>query len=120
MSDYRQKAIDKLAREAKNGKFDRYGRAMKAEVKAALEEFSRQDEEFAQAIVQGGSLSDCMAAVSKKVKNGHISDIEAYSAAAAFYFPGSKVKFEMRIELCEHEHEEEPKNDLLIDLSKFL
>ena len=118
MSEFRQKAMDKLAKEAKNGKFDKYGKAMKSAVRSALEEFCRQDDEFAQAVVQGGSFADCMTAVAKKVKGGSISDIEAYGAAAAFYFPGSKVKFEMRIELCEHE--EEPKNDLLIDLSSFL
>lgn len=118
MNEYYERACARLDDECKSGKFDKYGNVMKSAVRDALKEFCRQDTEFAQAVVQGGSFADCMTAVAKKVKGGSISDIEAYGAAAAFYFPGSKVKFEMRIELCEHE--EEPKNDLLIDLSSFL
>lgn len=66
MSEFRQKAIDKLAEEAKNVKFNKYGMAMKSAVRSALEEFCRQDDEFAQAVVQGGSFADCMTAVAKK------------------------------------------------------
>lgn len=66
MSEFRQKALDKLAEEAKNRKFDKYGEAMKSAVRSALEEFCRQDDEFAQAVAQGGSFADCMTAVAKK------------------------------------------------------
>ena len=38
---------------------------MKNAVMDALLEFSKQDEEFARAIVEGGSFKDCMAAVAK-------------------------------------------------------
>ena len=37
--------------------------AMKSAVRDALLEFCRQNEEFAQAVAQGGSFPDCMAAV---------------------------------------------------------
>lgn len=117
MSEWTAKAAARLEDECKSGKFDKYGNAMKSAVKDALKEFARQDDEFAQAIAQGGSFTDCMAAVAKKIKNNSISDLDAYSAAAEFYFPGSKVKFQMRIELSEHE---EKTDDLLIDLSAFL
>lgn len=120
MSEWRDKALDRLEKECKDGKFDTYGSAMKAAVKDALCEFARQDDEFAQAIAQGGSFADCMTAVGKKVKGNSISDLDAYSAAAEFYFPGSKVRFEMHIELCEHEAEDKSSGDLLIDLSAFL
>lgn len=119
MNEYYERACEKLKAESKEGKFDRYAAAMKKDVKAALEEFCRQDGEFAQAVVQGGSFSDCMASVAKGVKNGSISDLQAYSRAAEFYFQGSKVRFEMRIELCESEPEE-TRSDLIIDLSDFL
>ena len=109
MSEWVEAAEKRLDDESKNG--------MKGAVKDALKEFARQDDEFAQAIAQGGSFTDCMAAVAKRIKSGSISDLDAYSAAAEFYFPGSKVKFQMRIELSEHE---EKTDDLLIDLSAFL
>lgn len=41
--------------------------AMKSAVRDALLKFCRQNEEFAQAVVQGGSFKDCMAAVAKGV-----------------------------------------------------
>lgn len=77
---------------------DRHGNVMKSAVRDALLEFARQDEEFAEAIADGGSFKDCMAAVCKGVGQS-LSDLEAYSRAAAFYFPGCKVRFEMRIDL---------------------
>ena len=50
--------------------------AMKAAVRDALLQFARQDEEFAQAIVQGGSFSACMAEVARGVGQS-ISDLKA-------------------------------------------
>ena len=96
--------------------------AMKAAVKDALLTFAQQDEEFAQAIVQGGSFQDCMAAVAKGVGQS-ISDLEAYGRAAAFYFPGCKVRFEMHIDLIgEAAAEAKPteRSGLILDLSAFL
>lgn len=49
---------------------DRYGAAMKGAVRRALESFARQDGEFAQAIAQGGSFTDCMKRVAGGVKTG--------------------------------------------------
>lgn len=82
MSEYYEKACARLDDECKNGKFDKYGNVMKSAVRDALKEFCRQDGEFSQAVVQGGSFSDCMTAVGKKVKNNGISDIDAYATAA--------------------------------------
>lgn len=106
--------------------------AMKAAVRDALLQFARQDEEFAQAIVQGGSFKDCMEAVARGVGQS-ISDLDAYGKATAFYFPGSKVRFEMHIDLIGDAAGEEraaggvgPYKDgekdggLVIDLSAFL
>ena len=106
--------------------------AMKAAVRDALLQFARQDEEFAQAIVQGGTFSACMAEVARGVGQS-ISDLEAYGKAAAFYFPGSKVRFEMHIDLIGDAAGEEraaggvgpykggeKDGGLVIDLSAFL
>ena len=72
---------------------------MKDKVCETLKDFCRKDEEFAQAVVQGGSFEDCMKVVARNCGNG-ISDEEAYARAAQFYFPGSAVHFHMTIDLC--------------------
>lgn len=93
-----EQAREKLKKEL-DGVNGQKERAVKLYVMEALLSFAEQDEEFAQAIVQGGSFKDCVAAVCKGVGNS-ISDLEAYRRAAAFYFPGSTVRFEMHIELA--------------------
>ena len=90
--------------------------AMKSAVRNARLEFCRQDEEFAQAVAQGGSFQACMAAVAKGV-GGSISDLEAYRRAASFYFDGAKVNFSMTIQL--EPAEAEPERGILLDLSDF-
>lgn len=96
---WKEKALGKLEAEQKTAKYDRYAQVMKNSVREALESFCRQDDEFAQAVVQGGTFEDCMKAVAKNCGNG-ISDLEAYRRAARFYFPGSEVRFQMSIDLC--------------------
>lgn len=63
-----------------------------------LKAFCLQDEEFAQAVCQGGAFSDCMEEVAKGVGNS-ISDLEAYKRAVTFYFPGAKVNMQLTIDL---------------------
>ena len=120
-SDFYPQARDKLAAELKSGKFDKYGQIMKQGVHDALLEFCEQDEEFAQAVAQGGSFEDCMKAVSKCVKGSGISDMEAYGAAVRFYFPGAEINVTMKIDLLAAVRDagEEPESGLLIDLSDF-
>lgn len=91
--------------------------AMSSAVRDALLEFCRQNEEFAQAVAQGGNFKDCMTAVAKGV-GIFISDLEAYRRAASFYFDGAKVRFQMVIEL-EPAEVEPDRNGLLLDLSDF-
>ena len=55
---YFEVASRKLDEEAKSGKFGKKEAAMKSAVKDALVRFCEQDEEFAQAIVQGGSFAE--------------------------------------------------------------
>lgn len=96
----RDLALKKLEKESKelNSKSGPV-QAMKAAVYDALVMFCVQDEEFAQAVVQGGSFADCMAAVAKDVGSA-ISDLDAYRRAVRFYFPGADIRFQMRINLC--------------------
>ena len=91
--------------------------AMKSAVRDALLEFCRQNEEFAQAVTQGGTFKDCMTAVAKGV-GGSISDLEAYRRAASFYFDGAKVNFSMTIQLEPAETGPDRKG-ILLDLSDF-
>ena len=103
---------------------DEYGKvtgqkesAMKSAVRDALLEFCRQNEEFAQAVVQGGAFPDCMAAVAKGVGRS-ISDLEAYRRAASFYFDGARVNFTVTIQLEPAEPEADQKG-ILLDLTDF-
>lgn len=92
-------AINKLTEENKKFKGNKYASAMRTEVLHTLIGFSKQDEEFAQAVAQSDkTFSDCMEQVAKGVGNS-ISDIEAYRRAVNFYFPGATVNFVMKIDL---------------------
>ena len=97
MKQWAAKAAEKLEKE-KPGVKGQKETVMASAVLAALKDFSAQDEEFAQAVVQGGSFADCMKAVAKGVGNS-ISDIDAYKKAVQFYFPGAKVKMQLSIDL---------------------
>ena len=124
--EFFNEAKKKLDRELKSGSFDKYGNAMKGAVHQALLDFCRQDNEFAQAVVQGGSFSDCMKAVGKCVTENSISDIQAYGAAVKFYFPGAGIDVKMTIDLCAEMEKQEDSPDagsdkgLILDLSAFL
>ena len=100
--NYRQQAKDKLNKEYKAFKGDRYQQVMKSAVREALLTFIEQDNEFAQAIAQGGTFADCMKAVAKGIGNA-ISDIDAYKRAVQFYFPGADISFIMTVRVNPHE-----------------
>lgn len=97
MDNYATQAVAKLEKEKAAVKGQKES-AMASAVLATLKDFSVQDEEFAQAIVQGGNFADCMKAVAKGVGTS-ISDIDAYKKAVQFYFPGAKVKMQLSIDL---------------------
>ena len=122
--EFLEEAKKKLDEGVKAG-MDKYANVMKKSVHDALLDFCRQDAEFAQAVVQGGSFEDCMKAVTKCVKGGALSDLEAWGAAVKFYFPGAGIKCELRINLCASVDDDEedapaPKRaGPIIDLSDF-
>ena len=113
MNEYTEKAIRKLDQELKDGIFDKYANIMKQGTHDALAEFCRQDDEFAQAVVQGGSFTDCMKAVAKNCGTG-ISDLEAYRRAVQFYFPGADIQFQMAIYLCDAAKDGKPGDEALV------
>lgn len=128
MKEWYQEAVKKLDKEIKEVS-GRHEEAMKKPVRDALAEFCRQDAEFAQAVVQGGSFPDCMKAVAKNVGSS-ISDLEAYVRAVRFYFPGAGVDVKMTINLTADVDgtdaqstapapQGEGKADVIIDLAKF-
>lgn len=105
--DYEQKDIT-----------DRKERVMAGPVADALKEFCRQSDVFAKAVVNGGSFHACMKEVAKGVGN-HISDIDAYRAAALFYFPEAKVEMTMTIQTDTGEGKK-PSTGVVLDLMQFL
>lgn len=126
MNTWCEQALKKLADEKKAGKYDRYAGAMKDAVHDALVGFCEQDEEFAQAVVQGGTFEDCMKAVAKNCGSS-ISDLEAFRRAVRFYFPGADVQFHMTVNLCASVETEETKpagdvkrKTVILDLEDFL
>ena len=119
MNEFLEQALEKLGGKASGSKEE----AMAGSVRDALTDFCRQDAEFAQAVAQGGSFKECMAAVAKGVGNS-ISDLEAYRKAVQFYFKGADIRFHMEIDLCpaaEGEMAAPPSaQKKILDLSDFL
>lgn len=116
----KSQAIAKIDAELKAYKGDRYGNAMKDYVAGVLKDFCGQNDEFAQAVAQGGSFADCMKAVAGKVKGSYISDLDACKAAAEFYFPGSVVEFQMVIRMSKYETEAPVDRGLTLRLEDYL
>ena len=127
MNEFLDQALEKLDKEYKSGSYDKYANAMKAAVKKALVDFCRQDAEFSQAVVQGGTFSDCMQAVAKGVGSS-ISDLEAYRRAVRFYFPGAEIRMQMTIDLIGDAGKPDtaptgstaPAAGLILDFTQFL
>lgn len=103
MNEYLDKALEKLG-SAKAPMGQREAVVFKPVV-AALEDFCRQDREFAQAVVQGGGVEDCVKTVVKGAGSS-LSDLEAYKRAAAFFFPGCVVTMKLSIAMSEHDTEQ--------------
>lgn len=97
MSNWATEAVEKLDSE-KKAVAGQKEKAMAGAVYGAIKDFCLQDEEFAQAVVQGGSFVECMKKVAAGVGNS-ISDLDAYKKAVQFYFPGAEVKMQLTIDL---------------------
>lgn len=128
MSGFMSEALEKLEREYKAGKYDRYASVMKEDVKNTVADFCRQDDEFAQAVAQGGTFEDCMKAVAKGCGSG-LSDLTAYRRAVQFYFPGAEIRMQMTVDLAGGaekkdnyipKHADDSRNGILLDFTQFL
>lgn len=89
---------EKFEKELKDAKLSSKAKAVKSAVIKALEDFCRQNSEFEQAVMQGGPVTDCLAATVKGAGNS-ISDLEVYKRAAEFYFPTAKVHMALMLDL---------------------
>ena len=95
---YGELAAEKIAKELKEFKGDRYGDAVKNFVASTLTNFCEQDERFAQVVYETeATLSDCCSKIMKNCGN-HISDIDVYRGAVRYYFPNAEVHFTMTID----------------------
>ena len=97
LNNWATQAFQKLDAEQKSVSGQKE-KVMAGAVVAAIKDFCKQDEEFAQAVVQGGTFADCMKKVAAGVGNC-ISDVDAYKKAVQFYFPGAKVEMQLSIDL---------------------
>lgn len=106
MENWAAQAVNKLTSEQKAVSGARV-QAMAPAVLEVLKSFCLQDQEFAQAVAQGGTFSACMRAVVAGVGSS-ISDLEAYEKAVRFYFPGAKIHMQMTIDLVGDAAHSEP------------
>ena len=97
MENWASQAVKKITDEKKSVAGHKE-KVMAGAVFTAIKDFCLQDEEFAQAVVQGGSFADCMKKVAAGVGQS-ISDLDAYKKAVQFYFPGAEVKMQLTIDL---------------------
>ena len=97
---YKDEAIERIKIEAEGLKnLSPQGNAVSKDVCNVLIMFCEQDDEFAQAIVQGKKkLKDCIESTVKGARQS-ISDLEAYKRAVEFYFPGATVHMTLTIDL---------------------
>ena len=90
---------EKLTAELKNVKLGKHETAVKNAVMKTICKFCEQNAEFKQAIEQSSkSFDDCLKASVAGVKE-HISDLDCYKRAVAFYFPGADIKCTMTLDL---------------------
>lgn len=102
MEEFVSKAVEKIESGIAAVKGQKEN-VVKRPVADALISFCRQQEEFAQAVVQSEkTFADCIAHVVKGCGNA-LSDIEAYRKAVGFWFPGAVVDMVLTIRMSEYE-----------------
>lgn len=90
---------EKLTAELTDAKLGKYENVVKPYVLDEICIFANQNSEFAQAIEQSDkSFADCLKASVAGAKE-HISDLDCYKRAVAFYFPGADIKCTMTLDL---------------------
>lgn len=91
-------------------------------VMAVLQDFCRQSEVFAEAVMKGGSFVDCMKAVTKGLGN-YAEGPSSCKKAVQFYLPGAEIKAQWKVEIPQQEQEAAPvaapKPSLTLNLMDF-
>ena len=115
------RAVAKLGeKKQKEGAKSRVATAVYSAVIATLKDFCSQSLEFAEAVLQTDrTAGECCEQLSKGVGSS-ISDIEVCRRVAEFYFPGSKVEFQVKLYMCEDEkNQPEPEQRTAVVLNLF-
>lgn len=105
-------ALAKLSEQAVKACKGKKEQVMAPSVAQWLRGFCEQSCAFSRAVIDGGSLSDCLASVAKGTGSS-ISDLDAMKKAVKFYFPKADVRMDLRIELPDAEKPEAPALRLL-------
>ena len=101
-------AVEKINRKEKPEKNDMFAAAIGEHIKKALTIFCEQTEEFARAVLDGGSANECIKAVADKIRTRKsVSDFDVYQLAVKYYFPVAVVDFVMKIRMSEYEQPEQ-------------
>lgn len=101
-------AVEKINRREKPMKDDPFAAAIGEHIKKALSSFCEQNEEFARAVLDGGSANDCIKSVADKIRTRKaVSDFDVYQLAVRYYFPVAVVDFVMKIRMSEYEQPEQ-------------
>lgn len=124
----KKEAVEKIKKEQKEAKkLSNKATAIKKATCAALISFCKQEDEFAQAVMdQKKTIADCLESIANGIGNA-ISDVEVYEKAVQFYFPGAKIDFVLKIDLCGNitpeipaeQHEKKKSNVLELDFGSF-
>ena len=116
---------EKLTAELTDAKLGKYENVVKPYVLDEICIFAKQNSEFAQAIEQSDkSFADCLKASVAGAKE-HISDLDCYKRAVAFYFPGADIKCTMTLDLGDNGFSNETSTEadsgkLQLDLDSLL
>lgn len=105
-------AVEKINRKEKPMKDDPFAVAIGEHIKKALSSFCEQNEEFARAVLDGGSADECIKSVADKIRTRKsVSDFDVYQLAVRYYFPVAVVDFIMKIRMSEYEPKAEQKEE---------
>jgi hypothetical protein len=108
IKDIIAQAKEKINSKDKPEKNDMFAAAIGEHIKKALVLFCEQNEEFARAVLDGGSANECIKSVADKIRTRKsVSDFDVYQLAVKYYFPVAVVDFVMKIRMSEYEQPEQ-------------
>ena len=112
IKDIISQAKEKINCKDKPMKDDPFAVAIGEHIKKALATFCEQNEEFARAVLDGGSANECIKSVADKIRTRKsVSDFDVYQLAVKYYFPVAVVDFVMKIRMSEYEPKAEQKEE---------